>query len=89
MLNYNGWKPKEIITQYEQELPVLQSNLENLFKKYPRLKEKQQIILQKYALYAQYETIEKLNKEDIISNEVTVHEHSQIMDQLVKSEDSI
>jgi monovalent cation:H+ antiporter, CPA1 family len=80
---------KEVITQYEQELSVLQSKLEKLFEKYPRLKEKQQIILQKYALYAQYETIDKLNKEDIISNEVAEHEQSQVMDKLVNLEDSI
>ncbi|MFB3167349.1 cation:proton antiporter [Neobacillus sp. 179-C4.2 HS] len=80
---------KEVLTQYEQELSILQSNLENLLEKHPSLKQKQQIILQKYALYAQYETIEKLNKEDIISNEVAEHEQSQVMDKLVKSEDSI
>lgn len=78
-----------MLTQYEQELSILQSNLENLLEKHPSLKQKQQIILQKYALYAQYETIEKLNKEDIISNEVAEHEQSQVMDKLVKSEDSI
>ncbi|WP_338448621.1 cation:proton antiporter [Niallia oryzisoli] len=79
----------EIITQYEQQLSELKNKLEQLFEKYPNLKEKQQIILQKYALYAQYETIDKLNKEDILSNEVAEHERSQIMDELVKLEDSI
>ncbi|MFP5111753.1 cation:proton antiporter [Bacillaceae bacterium C204] len=78
---------KEVITHYEQELSLLQSKLEKLFEKYPSLKEKQQTILQKHALYAQYEAIEKLIKEDIISNEVAEQEHSQITDKLVKLED--
>jgi monovalent cation:H+ antiporter, CPA1 family len=78
---------KEVITQYEQELLLLQSNLEKLFEKYPILKEKQQSILQKHALYAQHEAIEKLLREDIISDEVADHEHNQITDKLVKLED--
>jgi monovalent cation:H+ antiporter, CPA1 family len=78
---------KEIITQYEQELSVLQSKMGKLFEEYPGLKEKQQSILQKHALYAQHEAIERLFKEDIISNEVAEHEHNQITDKLVKLED--
>jgi monovalent cation:H+ antiporter, CPA1 family len=78
---------KEVITQYEQELSVLQTNMEKLFEKYPGLKEKQQTILQKHALYAQHEAIDKLIKEDIISNEVAEHEHNEITDKIVKLED--
>lgn len=78
---------KEVITQYEQELSVLQTNMEKLFQKYPSLKEKQQTILQKHALYAQHEAIDKLIKEDIISNEVAEHEHNEITDKIVKLED--
>jgi monovalent cation:H+ antiporter, CPA1 family len=78
---------KEVITQYEQELSVLQSNMEKLFEKYPSLKEKQQTILQKHALYAQHEAIDKLIKEDIISNELAEHEHNEITDKIVKLED--
>lgn len=78
---------KEVITQYEQELSLLQTNMEKLFKKYPSLKEKQQTILQKHALYAQHEAIDKLIKEDIISNEVAEHEHNEITDKIVKLED--
>jgi len=79
----------EIITQYEQQLLESQKKLVQLFEKYPILKEKQQTILEKYALYAQYETIDQLNKGDILSNEVAEHERSQIMDRLVKLDDSI
>lgn len=78
---------KELITQYEQELSVLQNKMEHLFEKYPDLKEKQQNILQKHSLYAQHEAIEKLIKDDIISNEVAENEHNQITDKLVHIED--
>ncbi|PFP27578.1 sodium:proton antiporter [Bacillus sp. AFS073361] len=78
---------KEVITEYEQELSVLQSKMEQLFKMYPSLKEKQQSILQKHALYAQHEAIEKLVMEDIISNEVAELEHNLITDKIVELED--
>jgi monovalent cation:H+ antiporter, CPA1 family len=78
---------KDVITRYEQELLVLKSNLEELFENYPSIKEKQQSSLQKYSLYAQHEAIEKLNKEDIISNEVAEYEYNQITDELVKLDD--
>jgi monovalent cation:H+ antiporter, CPA1 family len=78
---------KEIVTQYEQELLVLQNKMEKIFEKHPSLKEKQQITLQKHALYAQHEAIEKLIKADIISNEVAENEHNEITDKLVKLED--
>jgi monovalent cation:H+ antiporter, CPA1 family len=77
----------EVIAHYEQDLAVLKTNLAKLFEKHPSLKEKQQTILQKYALYAQHEAIDKLIKEDIISNEVAEHEHKAITDKIVKLED--
>lgn len=78
---------KDVINQYEKDLSVLQNKIEKLFEKYPSLKEKQQSILQKHALYAQHEAIEKLNKEDIISNEVAEHEHNLITDKIVNLEE--
>jgi CPA1 family monovalent cation:H+ antiporter len=78
---------KELITQYEQELSSMEKKMEQLFKKYPHLKEKQQLILQRHALYAQHEAIEKLIKEDVISNEVAEREHDQITDRLVRLEE--
>ncbi|MEH7072765.1 cation:proton antiporter domain-containing protein [Neobacillus drentensis] len=78
---------KEVITEFEQEFSILQNKMEQLFKKYPGLKEKQQLILQKQALYAQHEAIEKLVKEDIISNEVAEHERNQITDKIVELDD--
>ncbi|PLS03357.1 cation:proton antiporter [Neobacillus cucumis] len=78
---------KELVTQYEQELSGLQTQMEGLFRKYPDLKEKQQSILQRHALYAQHEAVEKLIKEDIISNEVAEQEQNEIIDRLVKLEE--
>ncbi|MGM0875287.1 MAG: Na+/H+ antiporter [Bacillota bacterium] len=79
---------KEIVNQYEQELTILHKEIEQLFHKYPDLKEKQQIILQQHSLYAQYEAIERLLKEDIISNEVAEQEHDLITNKLVKLENN-
>ncbi|MBM7656074.1 hypothetical protein [Neobacillus cucumis] len=69
---------------YDQELSSLQKKMEQLFKKYPDLKEKQQSVLQRHALYAQHEAVEKLIKEDVISYEVAEREHNQITDRLVR-----
>ena len=78
---------QELITQYEQELSTVQKKMGELFKKYPGLKEKQQSILQRHALYAQHEVVEKLIKEEIISNEVAEREYNQITDKLVRLEE--
>lgn len=75
---------KEIVHQYEQELDNLYNEIELLLKKYPELKEKQQAILHKHSLYAQHEAIERLLKEEIISNEVAEKEHKEITNKLVK-----
>ncbi|MDQ1002100.1 hypothetical protein QFZ28_002500 [Neobacillus niacini] len=75
---------KDVTSQYEQELVVIHSKLEKLFEKYPNLKAKQKSILQKHALYAQHEAIEKLNKANIISDEIAEHEYNQIIDKIVK-----
>ncbi|MTT31130.1 sodium:proton antiporter [Terrilactibacillus sp. BCM23-1] len=78
---------KDIISQYTHEQNTLESAMEQLYTKYPELKEKQQIILEKHALYAQYHAVEKLLNEEIISNEVAIKEHERINDQLIKLED--
>ncbi|UOR13826.1 Na+/H+ antiporter [Halobacillus amylolyticus] len=78
---------KEIVDQYEQELAQLHKEIDQLFEKHPDLKEKQQITLRKHALYAQHEAIERLLKEDIISNEVAEKELNEITNKLVEIED--
>jgi monovalent cation:H+ antiporter, CPA1 family len=77
-----------IIHQYEREIAKLQSEIEELYKKYPDLKQKQELILEKYSLYAQHEAIDLLLKEDIISNEVATQEYNKVIDKLVKLDDT-
>ncbi|OAH58717.1 sodium:proton antiporter [Domibacillus aminovorans] len=77
---------KEITDRYKQELVELRQKTELLLKKYPDLKNKQQIILQKHSLYAQYEAVDNLLKEGIISNEVAQQEHDRITDEIVHLE---
>jgi monovalent cation:H+ antiporter, CPA1 family len=74
---------KELIIQYEKELSKLQNEIELLFQKYPDLKQKQWTTLQKHALYAQHEAIDRLLKEEIISNEIFEKEHDEITNNLV------
>ncbi|SFM34576.1 sodium/proton antiporter, CPA1 family [Gracilibacillus orientalis] len=78
---------KEIVSQYEQKLADLQSEITILFDKYPGLKEKQQSVLQKHSLYIEYEAIDNLLKEEIISSEVAEKEQERITNQLVNLED--
>ncbi|MCP3764880.1 hypothetical protein NLX67_21425 [Domibacillus sp. A3M-37] len=77
---------KEMTDLYRKELIELQQKIELLFNKYPDLKNKQQTILQKHSLYAQYEAIDNLLKEGIISNEVAQQEHDRITDEIVHLE---
>ncbi|KAA0547187.1 Na+/H+ antiporter [Bacillus sp. BGMRC 2118] len=77
----------EIISNYEQKLASMDSEIEALLQKYPDLREKQQTILKKHSLYAQYEAIQDLLKEEIISNEVANKEQEHITNELVKLED--
>jgi CPA1 family monovalent cation:H+ antiporter len=78
---------KEIIVQHELRLNKLQNEIEQLFQKYPELKNKQQTILLKHSLYAEHEAIDKLLKEDIISTEVAYGEQDQIINELSKLEE--
>lgn len=77
----------ELVNQYEQELARLAQEIELLYQKYPDLKEKQQKILLKHSLYAEYEAIERLLKEEIISNEVAEKEQGLIINKLVNLDD--
>jgi len=77
---------EDVVHQYQKELGKLQSEMELLFQRYPALKERQQTILQKHALYAQHNAIETLVKEGIISNDVAAKEQGEVIDQLVTLE---
>ncbi|WP_251552641.1 cation:proton antiporter [Neobacillus muris] len=78
---------RDIIEKYEQELAMLKDKLEELFEKFPDLKQQQQLLLEKHALYAQHGAIEKLVKDDIISNEVAGQEGDEIINKLVQLEE--
>ncbi|MGM8365239.1 cation:proton antiporter domain-containing protein [Virgibacillus sp. W0181] len=82
-----GAVTKEVIKKYETSLETLRVEVEQLFNEYPELKTKQQSILKKYSLYAQYDAINQLVKDDIISNDVAEREHDLITNELVELED--
>ncbi|WP_462412486.1 cation:proton antiporter [Neobacillus sp. Marseille-QA0830] len=77
----------ELVEKYEQELARQKNKINELLKKYPDLKQQQQLTLEKHALYAQHETIEKLVKDDIIANEVAEQEQDEIIKKLVQLEE--
>lgn len=79
---------KERMEQLLKEQKSLEAELELLYRKSPALKEQQQKLLDKQSLYAQYEAIEKLFKEEIISDETAKEEQEKIIDQLVKLENN-
>ncbi|SPU09325.1 Na+/H+ antiporter [Bacillus spizizenii] len=74
----------ELTDQYKKEVSQLHQQTNKLFETYPELKNKQQTILKKHSLYAQYQAIENLSKEDIISNEVAELEQARIIDEIVR-----
>ncbi|SFQ40252.1 cation:proton antiporter [Salibacterium halotolerans] len=77
---------REILDEYENTLETLQEEMEHLFQKHPHLKEKQQATLLRHSLYAQHEAVERLLKEDIISNEAAEQELDMITNKLVELE---
>lgn len=78
---------KELVNEYEQRRVALHRDIEELFRNYPDLKEKQKIALLKHSLYAQYEAINNLLRKEIISDEVAEREQGLIMNRIVGLED--
>lgn len=78
---------KEMISDYEQQREALHADIEELFRNYPELKEKQKVALLKHSLYAQHEAINHLLREEIISDEVAEREQGLIINQIVELED--
>ncbi|MFC4402483.1 cation:proton antiporter [Gracilibacillus xinjiangensis] len=78
---------QEIIEEYEKQRARLQNDINKLFDKYPGLREKQETALLKHSLYAQYEAINHLVREDIISGEVAEKEKDIITNKIVEIED--
>jgi monovalent cation:H+ antiporter, CPA1 family len=78
---------EELIDTYEKRIDMLKAQLNELFDKIPTLKEDQMVSLRKHTLYAEYEAIDKLLKEEIISNETAELEHEHITDAIVNVEE--
>ncbi|RLQ95422.1 cation:proton antiporter [Falsibacillus albus] len=74
----------ELIETYEKRIDMVKAQLTHIFETNPEFKEDQLSTLQKHVLYAEHEAIDKLLREDIISNEVAEKEHEDVTDSIVK-----
>lgn len=75
---------KELVKSYEDKKASVENQLQKLYEAHPELKQKQKDILVKHSLYAEHEAVRKLNKDDVISDNVADIEHNDIIDTLVK-----
>ncbi|MUV37680.1 Na(+)/H(+) antiporter NhaG [Lentibacillus sp. JNUCC-1] len=78
---------QEVVDGYKEKLAALHSESDKLLEQYPELKQEQQVVLKKYALYAQYDAIESLQKSDVISADIADQEKDVITKKLVELED--
>lgn len=78
----------DAVKECEEKLDVLQEEMNTILERTPEMKEKQQVILQRYALYARYQAVESLEKREAISNEVAEREKSTLIGRLVELENS-
>ncbi|KAB8126040.1 sodium:proton antiporter [Gracilibacillus oryzae] len=76
-----------IIAEYEEQRTKLHQDIKELFDKYPALREKQEKALLKHSLYAQYDAMEHLQREEIISSEVAEKEKDLITNKIVELEE--
>ncbi|MEC2157727.1 cation:proton antiporter [Virgibacillus halodenitrificans] len=77
----------EIVQAYKEKLDKLHEEMHQLLEKYPNLKQEQQIVLRKYALYAQHEAVELLETNDVISSEIAEREKEAVTEKLVELEE--
>lgn len=66
---------------------MLKAQLDDLFDRNPVLKENQLATLRKHAMYAEYEAVAKLEKEEIISSAIAENEYDSITDSIVHNEE--
>ena len=59
-----------MLNRYQGEIDKSHRELDTLLKEYPELKRSQLITLRKHSLYAQYDKINQLEQEEIISGEI-------------------
>jgi monovalent cation:H+ antiporter, CPA1 family len=76
----------ELVAEYEQRLNELHEEMNQLLQNHPELKKEQQIVLQKYSLYAQHESIDLLLKNDVIPSDIAEQEKEKITEKLVELE---
>ncbi|WP_243290503.1 Na+/H+ antiporter [Bacillus sp. FJAT-47783] len=76
----------ELRMEYEKKINGLHYKFDELYNRSPHLKDKQKNTLQKHVLYAEHEAITTLEKEDIISSDMSQKQVEEIYDELVKQE---
>ncbi|MDP5272775.1 Na+/H+ antiporter [Chengkuizengella axinellae] len=74
--------------EYQGKLDALHKKLEHLYKEFPKLQEDQMTSARKKSLYAEYEAVEELAKQHLISGEIAEEEYKKIIDLLEKEEDT-
>ncbi|WP_240903675.1 Na+/H+ antiporter [Chengkuizengella sediminis] len=77
----------QLDNDYQNKLNELHKELENLYKKFPRLQEDQLVSARKKSLYAEYEAVEELVKQHIISSETAEEEYKKIINLLEQDEE--
>ncbi len=77
----------ELIETYKKRIDMLKAQLDELFERNPVLKADQLSTLKKHALYAEYDAIAKLEKEEIISSSIAEKEYDAITNSIVHNED--
>ena len=73
----------ELVKEYEDKKGSVEKQIQKLYQDHTELKENQKKLLLRQALYAEYEAVSELTRDDVISNEVADKEHAKIMDVLV------
>jgi monovalent cation:H+ antiporter, CPA1 family len=78
---------EEVMVMYKKRIDMIKAQLNDLYEKYPELKKNQLITLKKHALYAEYDAILKLEKEEIISSALAEKQYDAITDAIVNNEE--
>lgn len=78
---------EEMMEMYKKRIDIIRAQLNELYETYPELKKKQLSTLRKHALYAEYDAIAKLEKEEIISSTLAEKQYDAITDEIVNSEE--
>ncbi|MEG9298926.1 cation:proton antiporter [Mangrovibacillus sp. Mu-81] len=77
----------EIIDMYKKRIDMIKAQLNELYEDYPELKNKQILTIKKHALYAEYDAVMKLEKEEIISSALAEKQYDAITDAIVNNEE--